>query len=106
MVVMVLERVTRALRGELTHWLIEVKAGVFVGDVNAMVRDRLWEKCAGRRGAGSVFQAWSGNNEQGFSMRLVGEDRRAVVNWEGVQLIQETVECLDAVQRRRIAEGR
>jgi CRISPR-associated protein Cas2 len=106
MIVMVLERVTRALRGELTHWLLEVKAGVFVGDVNAMVRDRLWEKCTGQRGGGSVFQAWTTNNEQGFMMRLEGENDRSIVDWEGVQLIQETADCLDAVQKRRMAEGR
>jgi len=106
MVVMVLERVTLPLRGELTHWLLEIKSGVFVGDVNAMVRDRLWEKCAARRGSGSVFQAWSTNNEQGFSMRLTGENGRTITDWEGVQLIQETIECLDKVQKRRIQEER
>lgn len=106
MVVMVLERVTKTMRGELTRWLVEVKAGVFVGDVNAMVRDRLWERCVVRRGAGSVFQAWSTNNEQGFSMRLQGENGRTVVDWEGVQLIQEKVECLDGVQIRRMVQER
>lgn len=106
MVVMVLERVPASLRGELTRWLLEVKTGVFIGDVNAMVRDRLWEKCAGRRGAGSVFQAWTTNNEQGFAMRIQGESNRSVVDWEGVQLIQETVKCLDEVQLRRISGER
>jgi len=106
MVLMVLERVTLSLRGELTRWLVEVKAGVFIGDVNAMVRDRLWEKCANRCGSGTVFQAWSNNTEQGYSMRLTGENGRSVVDWEGVQLIQETVDCLDQAQRRRIQEER
>ncbi|MBA3516457.1 MAG: type I-E CRISPR-associated endoribonuclease Cas2, partial [Rhizobiales bacterium] len=31
MVVMMLERVSPSLRGELTRWLIEPKTGVFVG---------------------------------------------------------------------------
>jgi CRISPR-associated protein Cas2 len=106
MLVMILEQVTRSLRGELTYWLLEVKAGVFVGEVNAMVRDRLWEKCVRARGSGSVFQAWSTNNEQGFKMRISGENGRCVVDWEGVQLIQETVDCLDKVQKRRIQEER
>lgn len=43
MVVLVLERVPVSLRGELTRWLLEVRAGVFVGDVSAMVREKLWE---------------------------------------------------------------
>lgn len=106
MVVMILERVNLSLRGELTHWLLEIKAGVFVGDVNAMVRDRLWEKCAKSRGGGSVFQAWSTNSEQGFLMRLTGDNNRAVKDWEGLQLIQESVDCLETVQKKRILEER
>jgi len=106
MVVMMLEKVSASLRGELTRWLIEIKTGVYIGDVNAMVRDRLWKKCTGRRGGGSVFQAWSTNNEQGFTMRMEGENGRSVVNWEGVQLIQENADCLDAVQKRRMHEER
>ena len=45
MVVIILEKVSPALRGELTRWLIEPHPGVFVGHVSGMVRDRLWEKC-------------------------------------------------------------
>ncbi len=43
MIVLILEKVPTSLRGELTRWLLELKAGVFVGKVSAMVRDRLWE---------------------------------------------------------------
>ena len=58
MIVMVLETVPVGLRGELTRWLLEPHTGVFVGHVNAMVRDRLWEKCCKQRGgAGGVLQA-------------------------------------------------
>jgi CRISPR-associated protein Cas2 len=89
MVIMTLEKVPVSLRGELTRWLIEVKTGVYIGHVNDMVRDRLWEKCNKDRRAGSVFQAWSTNTEQRFKMRLAGETNRSVVDWEGIQLIKE-----------------
>jgi CRISPR-associated protein Cas2 len=103
MIVMVFERVPRRLRGELSHWLVEVKTGVFVGDVNAMVRDKLWEKCAAGRIEGSAFQAWSTNNEQGFAMRMIGDPNRRLVDWEGVQWVQEAGDFLTPVQKRRIA---
>jgi len=106
MVVMVLEKVPQAMRGELTRWLIEVKAGVYVGHVNGMVRERLWTKCSENRQAGSVFQAWSTNNEQHFKMRLAGESGRTVVDWEGLQLIQETKDELSSPQKRRIKAER
>lgn len=102
MVVMVLEKVTPSLRGELSRWLIEVSSGVYVGHVTARVRDRLWTKCADRRGAGRVFQAWNTNNEQRFSMRLSGSKTRRIVDWEGVLLVEELKEELTAPQKRRI----
>ena len=43
MVVFVVERVQPSLRGELSRWLLEVKAGVFVGKLSALVREELWQ---------------------------------------------------------------
>ena len=88
MVVMILEKVPASLRGELTRWLVEPHPGVFVGHVNARVRDKLWDKCCRARRAGGVFQAWSTNNEQRFKMRSAGETRRDVVDWDGLELIR------------------
>jgi len=88
MVVMILEKVPLRIRGELSRWLIEPRAGVFVGHVNAMVRERLWEKCCMARGSGGVVQLWSSNNEQHFLMRMSGDTTRQIVELEGLQLIQ------------------
>ena len=88
MVMMVLEKVPASLRGELTRWLVEPYPGVFVGHVNAMVRDRLWDKCCHARHAGGIIQAWSTNTEQGFQMRIAGATKRDVVDFDGLQLIR------------------
>lgn len=88
MVVMVLQSVPTSLRGELTRWLVEPHAGVFVGHVNATVRDRLWEKCCKSKRAGGVVQIWSTNTEQRFEMRTAGATKRSVVEFEGLQLIR------------------
>ncbi len=88
MVVMILEKVPTSLRGELTRWLVEPHPGVFVGHVNALVRDKLWDKCCRAKRAGGVVQAWSTNNEQRFKLRMAGDTRRSVVNFEGLQLIR------------------
>lgn len=88
MIVMILEKVPVRLRGELTRWLIEPRSGVFVGHVNAMVRECLWEKCCKARGMGGVVQLWSTNNEQHFMMRMSGDTTRRIVELEGIQLIQ------------------
>lgn len=88
MVVMILESVPTSLRGELTRWLIEPHPGVFVGHVNAMVRDRLWKKCRENKRAGGVVQIWSTNTEQRFDIRMAGATRRDVVDYEGLKLIR------------------
>ncbi len=88
MVVMILERVPAGVRGELTRWLIEPYPGVFVGHVNAMVRDRLWDKMCQAKRTGGVVQIWTTNNEQHFEIRMAGETRRDVVNFDGLQLIR------------------
>ena len=44
MVVIVLTACPVGLRGDLTRWLLEIAPGVFVGHIDARIRDRLWER--------------------------------------------------------------
>jgi len=87
-VVLILERVPPGLRGELTRWLLEPQAGVFVGRVSAMVRERLWEKaCAQAREGGCVI-IHSSDNEQGFKVRTRGRTARSIQDFEGLLLVR------------------
>lgn len=88
MTIIILERVSPSLRGELSRWFIEPHTGVFIGHVSAMVRDKLWEKCCDKVGDGGVLQAWSTNNEQRFTMRTYGDTKRTIVEYEGLQLVR------------------
>ena len=88
MLVMIMERVPASLRGELTRWLIEPKAGVFVGKVSKLVRDKLWTKAIKGSKDGSVVQIWDSNNEQGFKCRVHGEPARHLVDMEGLTLVK------------------
>jgi CRISPR-associated protein Cas2 len=88
MVVIILESVPTALHGELNRWLFEPHAGVFVGHLSALVRDRLWEKCCPTGKEGGVLQLWSTNNEQRFALRTFGTTCRDLVDFEGLQLIR------------------
>jgi CRISPR-associated protein Cas2 len=87
MTVIILERVTAGLRGDLTRWLLEPRTGVFVGSVSAMVRDRLWERvCEGMRG-GAGMLIYTTDTEQGFAFRLWGDPSRVVRDFEGLALV-------------------
>ncbi|RIK38487.1 MAG: type I-E CRISPR-associated endoribonuclease Cas2 [Chloroflexi bacterium] len=88
MVVMVLERVTPSLRGELTRWMLEPKAGVFVGDMSALVRERLWEHICKQVRDGGAMLIHSTDTEQSFALRLHGDTTRSVVDYDGLQLIR------------------
>jgi CRISPR-associated protein Cas2 len=88
MVVLILERVPPGLRGELTRWMIEPQAGVFVGRVSGMVRERLWEKvCTEARDGGCVI-IHSTDNEQGYQVRTWGRTARSIVDFEGLSLVR------------------
>ena len=88
MVVMVLEKVPIGLRGELTRWLLELKAGVFVGKVSGAVRDALWDKvCKEAKGGGCIL-TYNTDNEQGFALKLYGATTRLVEDFEGLVLLR------------------
>ena len=44
MLVIVLENAPDRLRGRLAIWLLEVRAGVYVGDVSKKVREMMWSQ--------------------------------------------------------------
>lgn len=89
MVVMILEKVSPSAKGHLSRWLLEIKSGVFVGKVSALVRDELWETVTRKlKLNGAAMQVWSTNNEQGFQMRMEGDRNRTIISLEGLQLIK------------------
>jgi len=88
MVVLILERVPPGLRGELTRWFLEPQAGVFVGRVSAIVRDRLWEKACSQAKEGGCLIIYSSDNEQGFRVRTCGQTARVIDDFEGLFLVR------------------
>ncbi|MEM6253157.1 MAG: type I-E CRISPR-associated endoribonuclease Cas2e [Cyanobacteria bacterium P01_D01_bin.156] len=88
MIVVVLENVKPVLRGELSRWLFEIKAGVFAGKVSALVRDELWQLIEQKLGRGSAVMIYPKRNEQGFDARMLGNPSRSLVDIEGVLLVK------------------
>ncbi len=88
MVVLILENVPTRLRGELSRWMIEPHAGVFVGSVSGMVRDKLWEEAKKSQTEGGATLAYNSNTEQGFAVRTFGKTRREIVELEGLMLVR------------------
>ena len=91
MLVLILESVPVSLRGELTRWLLELKTGVFVGQVSALVRDKLWEMACERSRGGAAILVHGAATEQGFTMRTWGLPGKEVVDFDGLFLLRSPV---------------
>lgn len=88
MVVIVLEKVPVGVRGELTRWMLELRAGVFVGKLSAMVRERLWAKVCDNMRAGGGILLYAADTEQGFVTEVCGATSRSIRDFEGLLLAE------------------
>lgn len=86
MIVLIVERVTPSLRGELSRWLIQPKAGVFVGRLSARVRDLLWERVCRSVKDGGALILYSADTEQGFEVQTWGDTRYLIEDFDGLKL--------------------
>lgn len=87
MLVIVVENVPPRLRGRLGLWLVEVRAGVYVGDVSRRVRDMIWENLEKGLEEGNAVMVWTSNNESGFDFMTLGTNRRIPVEMDGIKLV-------------------
>ncbi len=89
MVVVQVENAPDKLRGTLTAWFLQIRAGLYVGTLSARMRDQLWLMITGiRDNLFSAAMVFPQKNEQGFGMRTFGKNRRKVVNVDGLELIE------------------
>lgn len=88
MVTVITEAVPPRLRGRLAIWLLEVRAGVYVGDVPKRVREMIWEQINGLAEDGNVVMAWASRNESGFEFQTYGANRRIPVEYDGLRLVR------------------
>lgn len=90
MTVIVTENVPPRLRGRLGVWMLELRAGVFVGNLTKKHRDHIWftviEQVTLHHGS-AVIAFGSRSNETGFEFDTVGENRRIPRRIDGVSLI-------------------
>ena len=92
MTVLILENMSPGFRGEVTQWMLEVKSGVYVGNMSAAVRERLWSKVKDNVNEGAALIIYSAQGEQGFAMDICREPERSVIDLEGLYLIKRTIE--------------
>lgn len=87
MLVIVLENAPPRLRGRMAIWLLEIRAGVYVGNYSAKVRDHIWTQVKQGIEDGNAVIAWRTNNEAGFDFMTLGKNRRIPVEMDGAKLV-------------------
>lgn len=86
--VVVLENAPARLRGRLSLWLAELRAGVYVGVYSARTRERIWGEVLELLGDGSAVLAWSAPTDSGFAFETAGSNRREAVDFDGLTLVR------------------
>ena len=87
MLVIVLESAPPRLRGRLAVWLLEVRAGVYVGQYSRRVREHIWGHVEEGLEDGNAVMMWRSKSEAGFEFKTLGHSRRIPVDFDGVQLV-------------------
>ncbi len=88
MMVIVVENAPPRLRGRLSLWLAELRAGVYVGVYSARTRERIWSEVGELLGDGSAVLAWSAPTDSGFAFETAGPNRREGVDLDGLLLVR------------------
>jgi CRISPR-associated protein Cas2 len=87
MMVIVVENAPPRLRGRLGLWLLEVRAGVYLGSYSARVRAMIWDQVLQGIEDGNAVLAWSRPDEMGFDFDTCGYNRRHPTDLDGVKLV-------------------
>lgn len=87
MLVIFLENAPPRLRGRMAVWLLEVRAGVYVGNYSRKMREHIWEHVLDGIEDGNAVLIWRATNESGFDFKTAGKNRRTPVEFDGIQLV-------------------
>lgn len=85
--VIVVSRAPPRLRGRLAAWLLEIRAGVYVGDYSARTREMIWDQVLGGLEDGDAVMVWRAPNDQGFDFSTAGQNRRMPEDFDGLKLV-------------------
>lgn len=87
MMVVVISNAPPRLRGRLAAWLVEVRAGVYVGNYSARTRQMIWEQVGTGIEDGDAVMIWKAPTDQGYEFLTIGRNRRMPVDFDGLKLV-------------------
>ena len=85
--VIVVNNAPPRLRGRLAVWMLEIRAGVYVGRYSRRTRERIWKDVEDLIEDGDAVMAWTAPTDQGYDFATVGSNRRTPVDFDGLKLV-------------------
>ena len=86
MTVITLTKVPPSLRGDLTKWMQEIATGVYVGNFNSAIREKLWQRVKDNLKTGEATLSYSCRNEIGYDFEI-GHSGRERIDYDGIPLV-------------------
>lgn len=90
MLVIVVNNAPPRLRGRLAVWLLEIRAGVYIGNYSRRTREMIWEQVKANIGEGDAIIAWTVPSDAGYDFDTCGTNRRLPTDLDGLKLVQFT----------------
>lgn len=75
-----------SLRGDLTKWMQEISTGVYVGNFNTKIREKLWERVIESVGSGEATMTYAYRNEIGYRFETHNSNK-IPINFDGIPLV-------------------
>lgn len=88
MLVIAVSNAPPRLRGRLAVWLLEIRAGIYVGNYSRRTREMIWRQVRDQIGDGDAIMTWSAPNEAGYDFDTCGVNRRMPTDLDGFKLVQ------------------
>lgn len=101
MIVLIMSKVPQQLRGYASRFLLEVNAGVFIGNCSKRVRESLWDEVENNMNSdSSSIMMWSDSTmEQGFNFISRGRNRE--YDLDGLMVIASKTQASgDAISKK------
>ena len=87
MMVVIVNNAPPRLRGRLAVWLLELRAGVYIGAYSKRTREMIAEQIEALIDDGDAVLAWAAPTDAGYDFETYGKNRRRPVDFDGFKLV-------------------
>ena len=88
MLVIAVNNAPPRLRGRLAVWLLEIRAGVYIGNYSRRTREMIWGQVQALIEQGDAIIAWAAANDAGYDFDTCGVNRRVPKDLDGMKLVR------------------